>query len=266
MLLDFDKLGRFRWALVAVGVLVCLYLLLPICLIVLLSFGSSRWLAFPPPAWTLKWYEEFFTNPQWMAAVGVSVQVAVTVTALSVLLGLLASFAIVRGSFPGRSLLRMFLITPMVLPVVVLGVELYAMSLRLELNGTFAGLVCAHLLLALPFSVIVISNSLLGFDKSIEDAAMICGASPLQARLFVTLPSIRLGMIGAAVFSFLASWDEVVLSIFMSSPRLQTFPVLIWTTLRQDLTPVIAAASTLLVLLSAMLLAVGALAFNRGRS
>lgn len=263
MLLDFHHLGVVRWFLVGFGVLVCIYLLLPIVFIVLLSFGSSRWLAFPPPEWTLQWYVEFFEDPQWINSLIVSAQVAVVVTILSVAIGLLASFAIVRGTFRGQAVLRAFLLTPMVLPVVVLAVALYALFLQLGLNGTFTGLALSHLVIALPFSVIVISNSLVSFDRSIEDAAVVCGASPMEAKLKVTLPSIRLGLLGAAIFSFLASWDEVVLAIFMSSPRLQTFPVRIWSILRQDLTPVIAAASTLLILLTAVLLLVTALFLRR---
>lgn len=263
MLLDFDKLGGLRWLLVGICIAVCLFLVLPIIFIILLSFGSSRWLAFPPPAWTLKWYAEFFSNSQWIESILTSAKIALVVSLLSLLIGLLASFAVVRGNFPGRGFIRSFLITPMVLPVVVLAVGLYALFLRLGLNGTFIGLVIAHLVIALPFSVIVISNSLASFDKSIEDAAVLCGASPLMAKIRVTLPSIRIGLFGAALFSFLASWDEVVLAIFMSSARLQTFPVRIWTTLRQDLTPVIAAASTLLVAMTIVILLITALSTRR---
>lgn len=254
MLLDFARLGYLRWILVGIGALICAYLVLPIAFIVALSFGSSRWLAFPPPEWTLRWYGEFFDGPQWIASLVTSFKVAVIVMVLSVVLGLFASFAIVRGRFRGRTLLRVALLTPMVLPVVVLAIGLYALLLRLGLDGTMFGIVVAHLVIALPFSVIMISNSLIGFDRAIEEAAIVCGASPLQARLRVTLPSIRLGLAGAAIFSFLASWDEVVLAIFMSSPRIQTFPVRIWTVLRQDLTPVIAAASSLLILLTTVVL------------
>jgi putative spermidine/putrescine transport system permease protein len=254
VLLDFSRLGAFRWVLCAIGVVVVLYLILPIIFIVLLSFGSSRWLAFPPPAWTMRWYQEFFSDPKWISAVSVSLRIAIVVSILSTVIGALAAFAIVRGAFPGRSAIRAFLLMPMVLPVVVFAVGIYALSLRLGLTGTFFGLVAAHLVIALPFAFIAISNSLVGFDKSIEDAAVICGASRFKAVMKVTLPSVRLGVAAAAIFSFLASWDEVVLAIFMSSPRLQTYPVVIWTTLQQDLTPVAAAASSLIIALTAALL------------
>ena len=178
----------------------------------------------------------------------------------SVSLGLLASFGLVRGKFPGREALRAFFLTPMILPVVVLAVALYAVFLRLGLSGTLIGFVIAHTVLALPFAIIPISNALEAFDKSIEDAAVLCGASPWEAKLRVTLPGIKLGLFAAALFSFLASWDEVVLAIFMASPQLQTLPVLIWGTVRQDLTPVIAAASTLLVAITVLLMLVAAVA------
>lgn len=254
MLLDFKHLGVLRWFLGGFGALVCAFLLCPIVFIVLLSFGSSRWLAFPPPSWTLRWYQEFLSDGQWLSSLATSAEIATTVALLSVVLGLLASFALVRGNFAGRVGLRAFLIMPMIMPVVILAIGLYGIYLRADLNGTFIGFVLAHLVIALPFSVIVISNSLAAFDKSHEDAAIICGASPWRARFQVTIPSIRLGLFAAAIFSFLISWDEVVVAIFMSSPQLQTFPVRIWTMLRQDLTPVIAAASTLLIALTTILL------------
>lgn len=194
-----------------------------------------------------------------------SARLAVIVTVLSVLIGFLASLALVRGKFRGRAAVQAFFLTPMVLPVVVLAVALYAFVLRVGLDGTMTGFVIGHLIIALPFSIISISNSLASFDTALEDAALICGASPLEVKLRVTIPAIRLGLFAAAIFSFLASWDEVVVSIFMSSPTLQTLPVRIWATLRQDLTPVVAAASSLLVGLTTVLMLVGAMLRRRAR-
>ncbi|MEI5678337.1 MULTISPECIES: ABC transporter permease [unclassified Mesorhizobium] len=259
MLLDFDRLGGWKWVLVTITALVALFLLLPIVFIAALSFGDSQWLIFPPPGWTLRWYRDLLADPRWLEAAWTSARIAIAVTVLSVILGLLASLALTRGNFRGREVLRAFFITPMILPVVVLAVALYAFFLKIGLNGTFLGFILAHLVLALPFSVISISNALEGFDKSIEDAAILCGASPWEARFRVTLPAISHGLFAAAIFSFLVSWDEVVVAIFMASPTLQTLPVKIWTTLRQDLTPVIAAASTLLVLFTIALMLLAAL-------
>ena len=259
MLLNFDRLGGWKWILVGITGLTAAFLVLPIVFIAALSFGSSQWLIFPPPAWTLKWYEAFFADPRWLEAAGTSFYIAAIVTVLSVLIGLVASFGLVRGRFIGKEGLRALFLTPMILPVVVLAVALYAFFLRIGLNGTVTGFVIAHLVVALPFSILSITNALVGFDKSIEDAAVLCGASPLEAKLRITLPSISHGLFSAAVFSFLTSWDEVVLAIFMASPTLQTLPVKIWATLRQDLTPVIAAASTLLIVITIALMLLVAL-------
>ena|SRR5580704_3934036 len=259
MLLDFSRLGGLRYVLCIIAALVGLFLLLPILLIVALSFGSSQWLQFPPPAWTLKWYGQLFADPDWFTSFLTSLEIATTVMVLSTVIGLMASFGLTRGVFPGREFVRALFLTPMVLPVVVLAVALYALFLRLQLNGTFIGFVIAHLVVALPFAIISISNSLERFDTAIEDAAVLCGASPLEAKLRVTIPAIKLGLFGAAIFSFLASWDEVVIAIFMTSPDLQTLPVRIYSSLRQDLSPVIAAVSSLLVGFTALLMLLAAL-------
>jgi putative spermidine/putrescine transport system permease protein len=259
MLLNFQSLGWWKWILVSITILIAAFLLLPIVFIAALSFGSSQWLIFPPPSWTLKWYQALFADPRWLDAAWTSFSIAVMVTVLSVLIGLIAAFGLVRGRFVGRTTLNALFMTPMILPVVVLAVALYAFFLRIGLNGTTLGFVIAHLVVALPFSILALTGALQGFDKSIEDAAVLCGASPLKAKLLITLPCIRHGLFSAAIFSFLTSWDEVVLAIFMASPTLQTLPVKIWATLRQDLTPVIAAASTLLIVVTVVLMLIAAL-------
>lgn len=254
MLLTYERLGGLKAFLWSVTVLVCVFLLVPIVFIVALSFGSSKWLAFPPPAWTLRWYQALAADPRWLSAALTSLKIGFLVTICSVLLGLGASLAVIRGRFPGRQLLRGLFLTPMVLPVVVFAVATYLLFLHVGLGGTLAGFVIAHTVLAFPFAFITISNSLESFDKSIEDAAVLCGAPPVIAFLTITLPSIRLGLLSAALFSFLISWDEVVVAIFMASPELQTLPVLIWAALRQELSPTIAAASSLLVLITLVIM------------
>ena len=248
MLLDFSCMGwKLRWALVSIASATALFLLMPMVFIVALSFGSSQWLVFPPPAWTLRWYADLFADPSWLLAAWTSFKVALVVSALAVVLGFASSMALVRGEFAGKAWLRAFFITPMVLPVVIFAVGLYALFLKLGLTGSYLGFVIGHLIIALPFSVIAISNALLSFDFTLQDAARICGAREWTVLWRVTLPGIRLGLMAAATFSFLVSWDEVVVSIFMSAPGVETLPVKIWATLRQDLSPVIAAASALLI-------------------
>jgi len=263
VLLSLNRMGPGRYGLYAVGLFVALFLLIPILFIAALSFGESQWLKFPPPGWTLQWYEQLFSDARWIDAFWVSTRIAGCVMVLSVALGLPASIALVRGRFRGRELLRAFFISPMIVPLVILAIALYAVFLRTHISGTFIGFVMGHLIVAFPFSVICITNALEGFDESIEKAATICGATPLQVGWRITLPSIRLGIFAAALFSFLASWDEVVISIFMASPTLQTLPVRMWNTLRQDLTPVIAAASTMMIVLTVLVLGAAALLRRR---
>ncbi|MGE3968289.1 MAG: ABC transporter permease [Dongiaceae bacterium] len=263
MLLSLHRMGPGRFVLYGIGLAVAAFLLLPIIFIGALSFGSSKWLQFPPPDWTIKWYVEFFADPRWIQAIWTSFKIGIAVTVLSVALALPASFALVRGRFRGRGLLRAFFISPMIVPLVIVAIALYALSLRIGLNGSFLGFVVAHLILALPFAMICITNALEGFDESMEKAAIVCGATPLQAIWRITIPSIRLGIFAGAIFSFLASWDEVVVAIFMASPTMQTLPVRMWSALRLDLSPVMAAASTMLILLTVVVLGTGALLRRR---
>lgn len=255
MLLDRATMGRFRYVLYGSNVLVGLFLLLPIVFIVLLSFGSSPWLAFPPPDWTLRWYDELFGKPEWFTAILNSIRVGLAVTVMSLAIGVPASFAIVRGRFPGRDALAALFTTPLIVPLVIIGIALYGFFLATGLSGTFVAFALSHLVIALPFSVITTTNALQAFDENIEKAAIVCGATRLQALLRVTFPAILPGVIAGGLFSFLISWDEVVLAIFMSSPDLQTLPVKMWSALRLDLSPIIAAAATLMVLLTLVLLA-----------
>lgn len=260
MLLDFSKMGwKLRLFLLTITGATAIFLMLPIAFIIALSFGSSQWLAFPPPSWTLRWYDELFADPSWLDAAWASTRVALVVSLLSVAIGFATSLALARGNFPGKAVLRALFLTPMILPVVILAVSLYALFLKLGLTGTYTGFVIGHLVVALPFSIIAISNSLESFDFTLEDAARICGASEWTVRWKVTFPAIRLGLLAAATFSFLVSWDEVVVSIFMSTPGVETLPVKIWSALRQDLSPVIAAASSILIVITSVFMLVGIL-------
>ena len=267
MLLSLNAMGRgLRYGLTATTALIAVFLLLPILFIVLLSFGSSQWLVFPPPGWTFKWYGQFFSNAQWMDSALVSLKVAMLTTLCALAIGLPSAFALVRGKFPGRELLYALFTLPMIVPLVIIAVAVYALFLKLGYTGTLFAFVVSHVIVALPFTIISIINSLKLFDQSIEDAAVICGATRLQAIVKVTFPAIRPGLVSGGLFAFLVSWDEVVLSVMMASPGLQTLPVKMWTTLRQDLTPVIAVASTLLIALSLLVMIIAAIARRRAEA
>lgn len=254
MLLDLKTIGWFRYVLYIANILVALFLLLPIVFIVLLSFGSSPWLAFPPPEWTVRWYKELLRDPEWVASIMTSFKVGLTVTAASVLVGVPAAFAVVRGRFPGRDALNAFFMTPLIVPVIITAIALYGLFLSMGIAGSFIAFALAHLIITLPFSVTMTANALRSFDENLEDAAVVCGASRFQTLYRVTLPGIAPGIISGGLFSFLISWDEVVLALFMSSPTLQTLPIKMWSALRLSLSPVIAAAATVMVAVTVVLL------------
>ena len=263
MLLNRNRRGLQFYTLAVITGAVMVYLLVPLFFLIMLSFNSSRWLAFPPPGWTLRWFEELFTNSGWIDSIVNSIKIGLAVMVLSLLLGVPTSFALVRGKFPGKTLLNAFFTSPMIVPVIIIAVALYGLALTFGLAGTAIAFIVAHLIVALPFAIICISSSLMSFDESIEKAAIVCGASKFGAIWRITIPSIRPGIVAGGLFAFLISWDEVVLAIFMATPSLQTLPVKIWVTLRADLSPVIAAASSLLIV-ATMAVVLLVLAFRRG--
>jgi putative spermidine/putrescine transport system permease protein len=233
---------------------VLIFLLLPIVIIPLLSFGSSPWLQFPPPGWTFKWYDQLFSSSDWLIPILNSLKVAVAVVILSLVLGIPISIALVRGRFPGRNLLNALFLTPMIFPYIIFAIAIYGLFLKLGLNGTFIGLIITHTILALPFVVINITNSLRAVDVAIENAALSCGANPFTVFWRITLPLIKAGAASGAVFAFIVSWDEVIVAIFVTDPSTVTLPIKIWSSLRLDLSPVIAAVSTILLVLSTIML------------
>jgi putative spermidine/putrescine transport system permease protein len=244
-----------RFAIGRAGVLVftglsVAFLLAPLLVVVPMSFNDSSFFSFPPTRLSLRWYREFFSSRDWVSATMTSAQVGLLVAAASTVLGTLAALGLTRGRFPGRALVRSFVLSPLITPVVVVAVALYYMFAHLRLNGTLTGLVIGHTLLAVPYVVIVIAASLEMFDVTLERAAMGLGAGPVITFWRVTLPLIRSGVIIGALFAFLTSFDEVVIAIFVSGPTTMTLPRKMWDGIRYEINPTIAAASSLLIAFS----------------
>jgi putative spermidine/putrescine transport system permease protein len=248
--------GRARTSpiLVAVAGLVLLYLALPIFVVVPLSFSSGLYLSFPPPGFSLRWYERFFADPAWTSAAWLSIVVGVTVMLLSVLLGTPAAFALVRGRFPGARLINGFILTPVIVPGIIVAIGVYFFYARIGLIGTPLGLILAHTCLAVPFVVINVSATLYGFDERLEHAAMSLGASPWATFREITLPLIRPGILAGAVFAFITSFDELLVALFVSGSSAVTLPRRMWDQIRFNIEPTIAAVSTLLIVLTTLLL------------
>jgi mannopine transport system permease protein len=240
--------------------LVVLFILVPTLIIIPMSFSPADFLEFPPRGFTLHWYGEFFGDPQWRKATLLSLQVAGLTMLSSVIVGTMASYAIVRGTAWFRSITQVFVIAPVIAPHIAVAVACYLFYQRLGIVGSMAGFVAAHTVLALPFVIFTVSASLSRVDPDLESAAMSCGASRSRAFFHVTLPLIVPGLLSGALFAFIISFDEPVVSFFVSNVRQRTLPRRMFEDIEQNLTPVIPAIATLLTLLSvAVLIAVALL-------
>lgn len=245
-----------RVALYLMASLVLLFLLIPIIVIPILSLGTSTWLEFPPPGFTLEWYRQLFSSTEWFVPIMNSLRIAIPVVFLSLIFGIPIAYAVVRGNFRGRHILNSLFVTPMMMPYIIFAVAIYGVYLSTGMTGTFTGLIIAHVILVLPFVITNISNSLRTMNPAIEQAALSCGAGPLKTFFRITLPLIKDGVFAGAVYAFFLSWDEVIVAIFITTPDTITLPVKIWDSLRMDLSPILAAIATLLIIISSVILVV----------
>ena len=256
-----DKAGW--WALRLFCTAVLLYLLAPILAIIPLSFSSSSFLAYPMPGWSLQWYENLFTSPEWGRAAKNSFIVAPAATLIATVLGTLTAVGLARVNFPGKGLLMSVLIAPMVVPIVVVGVACYLFFARLGLADTYTGLIVVHAALGAPFVVTTVLATLQGFNHNLVRASLSLGAGPVQTFFRVTLPVIAPGVISGALFAFATSFDEVVVTLFIAGPDQVTLPRQMFTGIRENINPTIAAVATLLILFTTSLM--GVLEWIRGR-
>jgi len=236
--------------LTAFSVMVLAVLIAPIVIIVLVSFSPSEVMEFPPSGFSLRWYEKYFSDQLWMTATHVSVLVATLTALLSLVLGFMVSVALVRGRFPGKNLLRIFLMSPLIIPKIIIAVGLYFLYVRMRILGTTFSLVAAHTLIAMPYVVMILSAALYGFDRRLEWAARSLGASPLRTLRYVTFPMLRPAIMSAALFAFIASFDDIILSLFLTKLSAPTLPRQIWVNVQQIIDPTIAAVSTLMTFIS----------------
>lgn len=257
---------RDPWRTILYGVcgLIGFFLMLPIFIVIPMSFSSATYLQFPPPGLSLQWYQKYFLDTSWTQPTWVSFQVALATMFLATLLGVLASFPLVRGKFGFKGSINTFIVAPVIIPVIVISVVLYGFFSRMGMVGTKVGLVLGHSLLAIPFVVITVSASLKGFDITLEKAAMSLGASRIQTFFKITFPLIRPGVISGALFAFIISFDEIVISMFICGISSVTLPVKMWEGIRMEINPVIAAVSTLLICLSVILLSLAEYLRSRG--
>jgi putative spermidine/putrescine transport system permease protein len=245
---------------------VLVFLLAPVLIILIVSFSAADYLSFPPPGLSLRWYRRFLGVPTWRQAIGVSVQVASLTMVFATALGLAAAVALVRGRFRGKGAVYAFLLSPAIVPTVITAIGLYFFFVRLKATGSILAMALGHTVLALPIVVIIIAATLQGFDTRLEQAALSLGASRLTALRRITLPLIAPGVLSAALFAFLTSFDELLIPLFLSGVEVQTLTVRIWNSLTLEVDPTIAAVSTFLIGVTTTVLGISALLRRRGES
>jgi len=266
-----DRLWRLCFLAICAGVL-C-FLLAPLLVIVPLSFNREPYLTFTPgmlafeaDAFSLRWYREVLTSERWQTGIWNSAVVGLAAAALSTVLGTAAAVGLSRlGPRTAGSLMGVIL-SPLVVPVIITAAGLYSVYARIGLVDTRLGLVLAHTVLGCPFVVITVAASLSSFDRRLLEAGLSLGATPLRTFFTVTLPLILPGVLSGAVFAFGASFDEIAVALFVSSsPDSYTIPRVMWSGIREQISPAILAAASLLILLSVLLLMAVELLRRRGR-
>jgi putative spermidine/putrescine transport system permease protein len=227
-----------------------LFLLMPSFIVVPMSFGNQYEMVFPPDSFSTYLYEQFFFQSNWMDATFLSFRVAISSTILALVLGVPAAYSIVRGTYPGKRYVAMFLMSPILVPIIVIALGLYLYFASLGIVGTEIGLIFAHTMFTTPFVIVTSMAGLRHVDQSLETAATIMGAGVMQTFFKVTLPLLKPAMFAGALFAFLMSFDEVVIAYFIADTGRMTLPVKMFNSIQWEISPVLAAVSALLTVLS----------------
>ncbi|GLW96899.1 ABC transporter permease [Microtetraspora sp. NBRC 16547] len=241
---DINRPATWLWVWAAATALL---LLAPTLVVVPLSFAGEASFVMPPKSWSLRWYEEFFTNPRWRDALSASLRVALLTTVTATALGTAAAYGLARLRGRAAALLSGLLLSPLIMPQIVTAVAVLAVYLRWQLNGTMAGFVAAHTMLAMPYVVVTVRAALSDYDRSLDLAASSLGAGPWTRFRTVTLPLLARGIVSGAVFAFVISLDDVVIALYLQTPLLRTLPVQMYDSITVDVDPTIAAAATLIL-------------------
>ncbi|MXQ06307.1 ABC transporter permease subunit [Alphaproteobacteria bacterium GH1-50] len=242
--------------------LIFFFLIAPIAVIIPLSFNAEDFFTFTPEmlslspeGYSMKHYEDFFTNSEWQQALWNSVRIAPMATILSVSFGTLAAIGLSQPHVPFRRAIMAILISPMIVPLIISAAGMYFFYSRVGLQGTYWGVVLAHAALGIPFVIITVTATLVGFDRSLTRASANLGADPVTTFFKVQMPLILPGVISGGLFAFITSFDEVVVVLFVGSAGQKTLPWQMFTGLREQISPTILAVATILVTLSILLLA-----------
>lgn len=245
--------GRRIW-LYIVAAIIMLLLVIPSFIVIPMSFSDSKFLEFPPEKWSFRWYEAYFGSTKWMRATATSLKIGVLTMLVATPIGTMAAYALfVSGHRFARAIFT-FLITPMIVPVILIAIGTFYAFGRFGLNNTISGLVLAHTVIAIPLITIIITSALRNYDLDQERVARSLGASRIRAFFVITVPQIKFSIATAALLSFLTSFDEVIISIFVSGGKNATLTKHMFGALRDFIDPTIAAISTIMILVSSALL------------
>jgi putative spermidine/putrescine transport system permease protein len=232
-----------RAAYLALNGAIIVFLLAPIAVILVFALNPTPYIAFPPVGVTLRWFDKFFSSAEFMNSLWLSLRVAAAVVVLSTILGGAAAVAIARGNLPGAKLLTALFLSPLMLPAILTGLALFQLFILADLGRPVWGLVVGHTLVAVPYVLRTTLAVLQNFDRRVEEAAAVHGASPARVFREITLPLIRPGVIAGGIFAFIVSFDQFPISLFLVVPRGETLPVVLFNYIRFDLDGAIAAAS-----------------------
>ncbi len=233
--------------LIVINILILLYLLAPVIVVVATAFTTTAYPVFPPQGFTLQWFQKVFSMPEFTDAAQRSAMLAATSTFVATVLGTFSGLGLARHRFRGREAASAFMLSPILFPTIVLGLALLIFYSNVGLQGSFIGLVIAHSVLTTPFVIRMVMASLAEFDPAVEEAARNLGAGWWRTFMFVTLPLIMPGVLAGAVFAFIISFDELVVTLFLAGPDMTTLPVRIYTFVEFSSEPTISAISALLI-------------------
>jgi putative spermidine/putrescine transport system permease protein len=233
-----------------VTVIAVCYIVLPQVITAIMSFEPTGFVVFPITGFSTKWYVLFANYPSFLSGFQTSILLGLAVAALAAAIGVPCAYTIYRHEFSGREALMSFLLSPLMISGIVIGTGLLSYFSAWHVPQGFHRLVLGHLIITIPYVLRVVTASLIGFDKSLEDAAMSLGASEIQTFRHVTLPVIKTAVIAGMIFAFAVSLDDLTVAVFMSNPRVYTLPVVLWSYLRYALDPLVAATSTVVMVLA----------------
>lgn len=240
-------------------------IVMPALVIIPQAFTSLNYFQYPIESYSMKWVESFLNNSDWVEGLQRSLVIATATAVVATVLGTMAAVAVHKLDFKGKSLVMSIMLAPMVIPVIVVGVSLYSSFSHMGLTNSILGLVLSHTLIAIPMVFTTMLSGLSSVNENLELAAMSMGSTPMGAFFKVTIPNVRSSMVASALFAFVCSLDEVVVSIFISGPNTKTLPMVMWENMRTNINPTLAVAAVFMISLTLGMYIIQTVVSNRSK-